>query len=96
MSGFVLSPRARADLDGIWNYSVETWSAAQAERYLRQIADAFEILSADPRRGQDCSEIRRGYRKFATGSHVIFFRMNGGVVDVIRILHSRMDFARQL
>jgi toxin ParE1/3/4 len=29
--GYRLSPRAEADLEGIWNYTVETWSAEQAE-----------------------------------------------------------------
>ena len=75
MTGYVLSPLARADLDGIWDYPEATWSAAQAERYLRRIVDAFDILAADPRRAQDCRDIRAGYRTFAIGAHVNVFRM---------------------
>jgi plasmid stabilization system protein ParE len=29
-----LRPRAIADLDEIWDYTVSTWNEAQAERYL--------------------------------------------------------------
>ena len=29
-----LRPRAEADLDGIWDYTVDTWSEAQAVDYL--------------------------------------------------------------
>ena len=95
-TGYVLSPRAEADLDEIWDYTETTWGTAQAETYLREIGTAFDVIAADPRRGQDCSHIRAGYRKFAVGSHVIFYRMAGNTVDVVRILHGRMDFDRHL
>ena len=96
MTGYVLSPRAQADLDGIWDYTEATWGEAQAETYLRDIAHAFKTLVDDPRRGLDCGHIRAGYRKYAVGSHVIFYRMAGGTIDVVRILHGRMDFERHL
>ena len=32
---FVLKPRAQADLDEIWDYTVDRWGIDQAETYLR-------------------------------------------------------------
>ena len=32
MANFVLRPKAVEDLEGIWNYTVETWGEEQAER----------------------------------------------------------------
>ena len=96
MNRYVLSPRAQADVEDIWNYTAENWGEPQAERYIRQLQPAIQAISADPRKGQSCEDIRPGYRKYPVGSHVLFFRIVDGVVDVVRILHQRMDFMRHL
>ena len=44
MVGYALSPAARADVEGIWDYTVRHWGEAQAERYTRDIRDACEAL----------------------------------------------------
>jgi len=96
MSRFVLSPRAQADLDGIWDYTERKWGIDQSERYLRRIADAVDLIAQTPTLGQNCDHVREGYRKYPVGSHVLFYReMNSGI-DVIRILHQQMDFDRHL
>ena len=43
MKGYVLSLAAQRDLDDIWDYSAETWSPAQANRYVEHIRDACEM-----------------------------------------------------
>ena len=96
MTGFVLSPRAQADLDEIWDYTAERWGDAQAEIYVRDIWQAVRSVSADHRKGRACDEIRKGYFKFQVGSHVMFFRLMGVDIDIVRILHSRMDPGRHL
>jgi toxin ParE1/3/4 len=97
VTGYVLSPRARADLDAIWDYSVAHWGSDRTELYIRELQRAIEYLSADPRRrGRQCDEIRTGYFKHSVGSHVLFYRLTGDGIDVVRILHSRMDFGRHL
>ena len=42
---YVLSPKARADLDGVWDYTAERWDADQADRYVRQIAETVSRLA---------------------------------------------------
>ena len=42
MTDFVLSPRAQADLDEIWDYTELRWSTTQAERYIRQLWQGLE------------------------------------------------------
>jgi hypothetical protein len=54
----------------------------------------MKMLVADPHLGRDCSHIRDGYRKYASGSHVLFYRLADDGVDIVRILHERMDFGR--
>jgi toxin ParE1/3/4 len=92
MTGYVLSPAARADLDSIWDYTAETWSIDQAESYVLGIRAGCEALASGQRRGRSAEDIRPGYRKLAVGSHFLFYRMtDDGAVDVVRILHQRMD-----
>lgn len=96
MSGYVLTPAAQADLEDIWRYSVQRWSFAQAERYILAIRDACEDLTAGVQNGQDAGDIRAGYRKLKVGSHVLFFRQSGDTLEVVRILHQRMDIPSRI
>ena len=96
MMDYVLSPRAQADIDQIWEYSADRWDIDQANRYIAQIRRAIEVIASDPRRGRSCDEIREGYRRFSAGSHVLFFRIVEGQIDVVRVLHQSMDFGLHL
>ncbi|WP_307425275.1 type II toxin-antitoxin system RelE/ParE family toxin [Labrys monachus] len=96
MNPYVLSPRAHADLHEIWDYTQVRWSGAQAEAYIRNIQGAIEAVAANPQRGRRCDEIRAGYMKFSVGAHVLFYRVSAGRLDVVRILHQRMDFGSRL
>ncbi|MEY8013771.1 type II toxin-antitoxin system RelE/ParE family toxin [Mycobacterium servetii] len=96
MSGrYLLSPAAQADLEQIWDYTYDRWGVDQAEDYLRELQHAINRIAANPRIGRACDEIRPGYRKLAAGSHTLFYRVTAGnVIDVVRILHQRMDVDR--
>lgn len=97
MSRYLLSPAARADLDDIFDYTAQQWGLDQAETYVRGLQHAIERAAADPRIGRSCDEIRPGYRKLVAGSHTLYYRLTGdGVVDVVRILHQRMDVDRHI
>lgn len=96
MARFILSPRAQADVGEIWAYTVERWGAEQAELYVRQLGSAVEAIAQDPQRGRPCDEIREGYRRYPSGSHVVFCRITTKEVVVVRILHQRMDFNRHV
>ena len=90
------TPRARRDIEEIWEYSFEQFGLDKAEAYLRDIQRAAMTVTEDPRRGLGCDEIRSGYRKFSVGSHILFFKASETRVVIIRILHRRMDFNRHL
>ena len=57
---------------------------------------SLERVTAEPARGRACDEIREGYRRYGIGSHLVLFVETEDSVDVIRILHQRMDPARHL
>ncbi len=96
MSQVVLSPKARSDLSGIWDYTLEEWGIEQAEKYVRELWIEMQEQVCDHSTSTDVSDVRSGYRKKKSGSHVIFFKLIDKGIDVIRILHQRMDFNRHL
>ncbi|CAN5254506.1 type II toxin-antitoxin system RelE/ParE family toxin [soil metagenome] len=92
MTRFVLRPKARADLDGIWNDTARHWSPEQAERYIRLIMQACNDVSVGIVSGSSAETIRADYFKLPIGSHIVFYRVGeGSVLDIIRILHQRLD-----
>ena len=94
MAGYALSPAAQADLAEIWDDTVRRWGEAQAERYTRNVQATCEGLSDGILVGLSAEHIRPGYRKIGVGSHVIYFRERSGTLEIMRILHRRMDVAR--
>lgn len=97
MSRYVLSPTARADLEQIWDYSCDLWGDDQAEKYVREIQRAIERVVNNPRIARACDEVRRGYPKHAVGTHTLYYRIASvDRIDVVRILHQRMDTDRHL
>jgi toxin ParE1/3/4 len=89
-----LTPAAQQDLSSIWDFTRERWDETQAEIYLTELWLAIERVAADPRRGRTCDDIRNGYRCYGIGSHLVFFVERTHSVDVIRVLHQRMDPTR--
>ena len=96
MSLYRLTPAAQKDLSSIWDFTQGRWDAQQAEKYIREIQAAVERVADDPDRGHIRDEICEGYRSYVVGSHVVFHVTRSGRIDVIRVLHQRMDVGRHL
>lgn len=93
---YKLTPLAMDDLREIWRYGAATWGLKPTEAYGEKILDAFEFLAENPHAGMSIEHIRVGYKRHPVGSHLIFYRVIEHGVEVVRILHQRMDTERQL
>jgi len=91
-----LAPVAARDLEGIWRYTLGEWGIEQAHRYTDEIVAAFAQLANNPHLDTSCDYIRNGYRRNWVGRHVIYFRVTGYGIAVIRVLHERMDAPKRL
>lgn len=96
MSRYRLTPAAQRDLSSIWDVTAEHWDVRQAKTYVLEIRAAIERVAADPDRGRACDELRAGYQRYSIGSHLIFYGSSDQGVDVIRILHQRMEPTRHV
>ncbi len=90
------SPKARADLRTIWLYTAETWNPDQADSYLLQIELVCEKLASGLLKGTTVQIARSDYLKYRVALHVVFYRLAPSEIEVIRVLHQRMDVPRHL
>ncbi|MGJ8560930.1 MAG: type II toxin-antitoxin system RelE/ParE family toxin [Litorimonas sp.] len=91
MTPFALSNRAKQDYQAIIRYTAKTWGKDQARTYAGAIIAACEGLVDGRVVSRPTDDIRQGLRKAKSGSHVIYFEVQGDEVFVIRILHQAMD-----
>ena len=97
MSGtFRLTPRALADLEAIADYTIRTWGRDRMENYLRSMNDRFDWLAGNPLAGRERNDVHPGYRSYPQGSHVIFYMVSDGHVDIIGIPHKSMDIGPEM
>ena len=93
---FVISKKAVADLEEIWLYTVEKWSADQADRYYNLIFDEINYICRNSNSEKSMEHVRKGYRASKVKSHFIFYRIVNNTIEVIRILHERMDIGNRI
>ena len=96
MKDIRLSRRAETDLRKIRTYTVSQFGIEQADRYLSNIQEAFNILLTHPKAGKPADDVRKGYRMLGIGSHVIYYALNDDYIDIAAILHQRMNPILQL
>ena len=98
MGKYSLTKEAAEDLYRIWEYTVDTWSERQADKYYTTLISAFKKLADNPlNTGKSYELIHAGLWGLSVGKHVVFFLVQeSGDVLIVRILHSKMDFMRHL
>ena len=97
MSRYTLTHKAESDLKEIGRYTRVHWGREQRNRYLTMLDACFMQLATNPLKGVDCRDIKKGFRKFNVGSHVVFYHIEStDSIEIVRILHSHMDAATQL
>jgi len=95
---YKISNEAKSDIEKIWLCTLENWSFEQAERYFDLMMDEIEYISENPNSGENFSNLRKGYLRTRMKSHFIFYKINlkQNEVEIIRILHQRMDIENRL
>ncbi|NOY13318.1 MAG: type II toxin-antitoxin system RelE/ParE family toxin [Deltaproteobacteria bacterium] len=97
MADFTLTGKAKNDLKEIARFTQKRWGRDQRNKYLKILDGSFHQLALNPSIGRDCSELKFGYHKFPTGSHVIYYRSKSdSLIEIVRVLHASMDVEIQL
>ena len=92
-----ISKQAIKDLNDIWIYTFNKWSKEQADRYYDLIIGEIEFIADNYLIGKSVEQTRKNYRVTKIKSHLIFYRKaENENVEVVRILHQRMDIKKRL
>jgi len=97
MAKFKLTNNAVKDLSDIWNYTYDTWSESQADKYYKLILNACSAIAKKPLHGKVYEEIYPDLKGKKASKHIIFYRiMDDKSIEVTRILHERMELKNKL
>ena len=98
MAKYDITPEAEEDLYRIWEYTVDTWSEEQADKYYAILVSAFdEIASAENKPGKSYDEVFPGLKSYHIRRHMIFYLIQeNSRILIVRILHEKMDYPRHL
>ncbi|WP_295388816.1 type II toxin-antitoxin system RelE/ParE family toxin [uncultured Thiodictyon sp.] len=91
-----ISSQAASDLESIWDFTADRWNADQADRYIDALMARVSWLTRNQALWQDRPDIRSGMYAYPEQSHMIFFRASGACIEILRVLHRRMDVKRHL
>jgi toxin ParE1/3/4 len=97
MANVKFTNHAIKDLSDIWNYTVDTWSESQADKYYKLIINACSEIAKKPQIGKDYPDIYPDLKGKIASKYIIFYRlMEDQSIEITRILHDRMDLKRKL
>jgi toxin ParE1/3/4 len=87
----IWSADANEDLISIWHYGADEWSEQIAEKHLFEIEHMCGRLVEMPTLGKPRDELIAGMKSFVVRPHVVFYQLSKGELEVVRILHQRVD-----
>ncbi len=97
MVKYELTNKAVADLNEIWEYTLENWSENQADRYYDMLLEICQDIADNPELGKNYEGIKSDLFGLKANRHVIFYRKSKvNSIEITRILHERMDLKRRI
>ena len=97
MASFKLSKSALKDLSDIRNYTFDTWSESQADKYYKLLLSSCQAIAKNPQQGKVYEEIYPNLKGKKSSKHIIFYQIkNDKSIQIIRILHEKMDLKNNL
>ncbi|MCB9931460.1 MAG: type II toxin-antitoxin system RelE/ParE family toxin [Alphaproteobacteria bacterium] len=92
LSSYRLRPAAQADLEGIWRYTAEQWSADQADRYVDGLQATIALLVSMPEIARERREFVPPVRIHPSARHLIIYRIEDDILAVLRIVAQRQNW----
>jgi toxin ParE1/3/4 len=97
MAEFQLTNKAVEDLADIWDYTIEVWSEAQADKYYNYLIACFQDLCHNPNLGRTYFDVADNLHGYRAAQHIIFFRkISRTAIEIVRVLHTRMDLKNRI
>lgn len=79
---------ADEDLIEIWGY-IGARNEVAADKLLDRLEQRWNALTEHPHLGRNCDDLAAGVRCLVEGDYLIFYRLDGRDVVILRVLHGR-------
>jgi toxin ParE1/3/4 len=89
----ILKPSAKRDIYKIW-YEMSQQGMAAADRFVDRIDRRVLSLAEFPDRGAPRYELSKGLRMLVEGKYLVFYRLIGSRVEILRVVHGARDLSR--
>jgi toxin ParE1/3/4 len=97
MAKYHLTNLAIEDLSYIWEYTFDTWSEKQADKYYTMLLLSCNEIAKKPKIGKQYDSVSKGILGFKSEEHIIFYSIiTKNEIEVIRIVHGRMDLKNKI
>lgn len=97
MASYTLTNKAVLDLSAIWEYTIDTWSEKQADKYYFMLLDTCEDIADGKVSGKNYPEINAEILGCRAGQQILFYRkISHNKVEIARILHTQMDLKNRI
>ena len=77
MHSLSFSNKAAEDLSAIWEYTYDTWSEEQADKYYQFLIEACEQIAGNPAIGKSYKVVSVDLFGLQAGRHIIFIKFPG-------------------
>lgn len=91
MPTFVLSRRAQRDLRRIHRYITAESGSRRADDLIERVLAVCALFATQPDAGQPRPELGQHVRACSYGPYLVFYRLRGSTLQVIRIIHGKRD-----
>jgi toxin ParE1/3/4 len=88
---YVLTERAKQDLESITDFSLKHFGRLQTQAYLLQLESTLKSLATMPSAGRLRSELAPSIRSQPCSRHNIYYLAQDNGIKVVRILHQSME-----
>lgn len=91
MPTFVLSRRAQGDLRRIQRHVAAEGGRRRADDLMERLLAVCSLFATQPEAGQPRPEFGQNVRSCSYGAYLMFYRVKGSTMEVIRVIHGRRD-----
>jgi toxin ParE1/3/4 len=96
MAQVILQPKARSDMNAIYDYiGIQNHSPAAAEHFFRDLDKRLAAYARQPRMGTLCEDLGDDLRCFSfRKNYVVIYRPLDDGIEVLRMFHTARDYQR--
>ncbi|KKL19482.1 hypothetical protein LCGC14_2465040, partial [marine sediment metagenome] len=87
-----LTPAALSDLESIWLYTRDRWTADQADSYVEALQATFDTLLTMPQIARERREFSPPVRIHPSAGHVVIYVTTGHGLTILRVLGRRQNW----